>query len=114
MRVLCKFLPLIFFVLQIWPASAWAAADSEQNLVLTGHFVGIFSLVIFIVAYLVVMAEEVMHMRKSKPVILAAGLIWALVASIAQDYGVDSEQMREVVFHNLRNMPRCSSSCWWP
>lgn len=35
---------------------------------------------IFAVAYLLVVLEEVTHMRKSKPVMLAAGLIWLLIA----------------------------------
>ena len=34
---------------------------------------------IFIVAYLFVMAEEFTHLRKSKPVIIAAGIIWGIV-----------------------------------
>ncbi len=36
--------------------------------------------VIFALAYLLVVLEEVTHMRKSKPVILAAGMIWTLIA----------------------------------
>ena len=47
---------------------------------LTAQFAGIASLVLFVSAYAVVIAEEFTHMRKSKPVILVAGLIWALVA----------------------------------
>lgn len=35
---------------------------------------------IFVLAYLLVVLEEVTHMRKSKPVMLAAGLIWTLIA----------------------------------
>ena len=35
---------------------------------------------LFVLAYLLVMLEEVTHMRKSKPVMLAAGLIWTLIA----------------------------------
>jgi Na+/H+ antiporter NhaD/arsenite permease-like protein len=35
---------------------------------------------IFAIAYLLVVLEEVTHMRKSKPVMLAAGLIWLLIA----------------------------------
>jgi hypothetical protein len=31
------------------------------------------------VAYGLVMAEEITHMRKSKPVLLAAGIIWGLI-----------------------------------
>lgn len=35
---------------------------------------------LFAVAYLLVVLEEFTHMRKSKPVMLAAGLIWLLIA----------------------------------
>ncbi len=47
---------------------------------LTGHWVGATALVIFVLAYLLVIVEEFTHLRKSKPVILAAGLIWAIIA----------------------------------
>ena len=46
---------------------------------LTTHYIGIISLVIFILAYAVVMAEEFSHLRKSKPVIISAALIWGLI-----------------------------------
>lgn len=46
---------------------------------LTTHWTGLFSLAIFIVAYILVIFEETTEMRKSKPVMLAAGLIWALI-----------------------------------
>lgn len=58
-------------------------------------------IIIFILAYLIVMAEDALHLRKSKPVILAAGLIWLLVAVIARDYGVDHEMLRNAVLHSL-------------
>ena len=47
---------------------------------LTGHWVGVAALAAFVVAYLVVIAEEFTHLRKSKPVMLAAGFIWAIIA----------------------------------
>jgi NhaD family Na+/H+ antiporter len=47
---------------------------------LTAHWVGITALAIFVAAYALVVSEEYTHIRKSKPVILAAGLIWAVVA----------------------------------
>ena len=50
-----------------------------ENLNLTGHWAGILSLVIFVVAYVLVVLEEATHMQKSKPVMLAAGLIWVLI-----------------------------------
>ncbi len=50
-----------------------------QDLNLTGHWAGILSLIIFVLAYVLVVFEETTHMRKSKPVMMAAGLIWALI-----------------------------------
>jgi len=50
-----------------------------HDLDLTGHWTGILSLVIFVIAYLLVVLEEATHMQKSKPVMMAAGLIWALI-----------------------------------
>ena len=46
---------------------------------LTSHWAGLLSLVIFVCAYILVVLEESTHLRKSKPVMLAAGLIWALI-----------------------------------
>jgi Na+/H+ antiporter NhaD/arsenite permease-like protein len=47
---------------------------------LTTHWSGLAVLFIFAAAYFLVICEEVIDMRKSKPVLVAAGLIWALVA----------------------------------
>ncbi len=47
---------------------------------LTEHWVGVVSIVLFIAAYALVITEEFTHLRKSKPVILAAGIIWGLIA----------------------------------
>ena len=46
---------------------------------LTHSWAGIAALVVFVVAYAVVITEEFTHLRKSKPVMLAAGLIWAII-----------------------------------
>jgi Na+/H+ antiporter NhaD/arsenite permease-like protein len=54
---------------------------------------------IFVVAYAFVIAEEFTHLRKSKPMVLAAGLLWLLVAlswKAAGQEGVD-----ELLRHNL-------------
>ena len=40
---------------------------------LTGHWVGFATLAMFAVAYVLVIAEEVIRLRKSKPVVVAAG-----------------------------------------
>jgi NhaD family Na+/H+ antiporter len=46
---------------------------------LTLDFAGILSLIVFVLAYALVIGEEYTHLRKSKPVILAAGIIWAVI-----------------------------------
>lgn len=47
---------------------------------LTGTLYGMAALAIFVIAYALVVSEEFLHLRKSKPVIIAAGAIWVLVA----------------------------------
>ncbi|MGB9143716.1 MAG: sodium:proton antiporter NhaD [Aestuariivirga sp.] len=46
---------------------------------LTKSWFGYLSLAIFVLAYILVIFEETTKMRKSKPVLMAAGLIWALI-----------------------------------
>lgn len=50
-----------------------------SSLVLVESWVGIVALILFAIAYVLVVLEEFTHLKKSKPVLLAAGLIWALV-----------------------------------
>lgn len=54
--------------------------DTGELLDLTGHAAGISALILFLLAYGLVIFEEVIHMRKSKPLMLVAGLIWAFIA----------------------------------
>jgi NhaD family Na+/H+ antiporter len=76
------------------------ASEHGSRIDLTGHWVGITALLLFFMAYLFVMAEEFIHLRKSKPVILAAGIIWALIAWYYQSQGIPHEV--EAAFkHNL-------------
>jgi len=56
------------------------ANQAELTLNLTDHWVGLVALLIFVLAYALVIAEEFTKLKKSKPVILAAGLIWAIIA----------------------------------
>jgi NhaD family Na+/H+ antiporter len=50
-----------------------------SNLDLTQSWFGYASLVIFVLSYILVIFEETLDLRKSKPVLIAAGLIWALI-----------------------------------
>ena len=67
---------------------------------LTTHWVGLTAIIIFVAAYGLVIAEEFTHLRKSKPVILAAGLIWALIA-LQYSNGGESHTVEEAVRHFL-------------
>lgn len=67
---------------------------------LTGSTVGIFAVVIFVIAYLLVMGEEYLHLRKSKPVLVAAGIIWVAIGWTYIQHGIPG--VTEAAFrHNL-------------
>ena len=70
----------LILYLGISPALAETTHSVSAKLDLTGHWIGFVSIGIFAVAYIMVMLEEVTRLRKSKPVILAAGLIWSVIA----------------------------------
>ncbi len=76
------------------------AAEEGHRIDLTNHWLGYTGIAIFVVAYLLVMAEEFTHLRKSKPVILAAGLIWGLIGWYYVQHGMPHEA-EHAVRHNL-------------
>ncbi|MFA6386094.1 MAG: sodium:proton antiporter NhaD, partial [Candidatus Paceibacterota bacterium] len=77
-------------------------AGGFESLGLTGTERGIYTVLVFIIAYGFVMAEEFTHLSKSKPVILAAGIIWAHAAILATQAGVTTEEMHEAFEYNLK------------
>jgi NhaD family Na+/H+ antiporter len=78
--------------------AAVLAVDTTPVPHLVDHPVGLATLAIFIFAYLLVMAEEFLHLRKSKPVIIAAGLIWAMLAYVSAQQGAP-EAVAQAVRH---------------
>ncbi|MEZ5504628.1 MAG: sodium:proton antiporter NhaD [Gammaproteobacteria bacterium] len=58
---------------------------------LTDSMVGGIALTIFILAYALVIAEEKLHLRKSKPVLVAAGLIWGMIGYVYVGEGMSKE-----------------------
>ena len=70
----------------------------EQNLTATVY--GLIALLVFSCAYLLVIGEEFLHLRKSKPVIIAAGIIWILVAIAYREAG-DNETAGILLKHNI-------------
>lgn len=82
--------------------SVWASGSASiENLHQTGATLGIFAIGVFILAYSLVIAEEFIHMRKSKPVMLASGIIWICVALIAKNVENGSEIISQAIHHNL-------------
>ncbi len=72
------------------PLAALASSEGGQRDDFVSHWVGITCLLIFTIAYAFVIGEEATKLRKSKPVMVAAGLIWILVALAYERHG-DSE-----------------------
>ena len=103
MGVVLLRLVLVFAGLLLLPQLAMAEVYEEDftNLGLTGTERGIYTVLIFVIAYGFVMAEEFTGMRKSKPVILAAGIIWAHAAILASEAGITVEQLHEAFEYNL-------------
>ncbi|ASG67036.1 sodium:proton antiporter [Francisella halioticida] len=71
------------------------ASDSESTLSAvsvnaTSHPLAIAAIVVFILAYLLVMTEDFTKLNKSKPVIVAAGVIWVLVAIVGESVGANN------------------------
>ena len=95
-----KTIPALLAALLTGPATAWAAAFADEALALAGSFYGLASLVIFVVAYSLVPLENRLEMRKSKPVLIAAGLIWILVALAWAGTG-QSHRAEDAILHGL-------------
>ena len=55
-------------------------AGGPHSLSLIGTAEGIAALAIFVLAYALMLSEKYLHLRRSKPVIVAAGIIWILVS----------------------------------
>jgi NhaD family Na+/H+ antiporter len=91
---------LYALALLLLPGLALASTASGETLDLTHHPVGYWAIAIFVVAYLLVMAEEFTHLRKSKPVILAAGIIWAIIAAVYASNGM-THAAEAAARHNL-------------
>jgi len=71
----------LFSVFALFAAPAIAASGGTIVLQdFTASTIGFIAVGVFVLAYILVIGEEFIHLRKSKPVIVAAGIIWILVA----------------------------------
>ena len=99
--MLQKFKPLgVLLTLSAIFLSPNLFANTGEAIDLTSHGIGYVAVLIFAIAYVVVMLEDVIHLRKSKPVLVAAGIIWAMIGYYCSQHGV-SHEAEEAFRHNL-------------
>lgn len=89
-------------VTTLLPGLALAAGEGTEHtrLDLTQSGIGYAAIAIFVFAYMLVIGEEFTHLRKSKPVIIGAGLIWGIIGWVYTSHGM-SELAEHAVRHNL-------------
>ena len=88
------FLALSALVVPATAASLAGTAQPSPDIVT--NFWSIIALGIFVLAYILVMMEEYIHLRKSKPVVVAAGLIWLIFAATAPQFDISHLQVRQM------------------
>jgi len=74
-------LKLLTFASLLLPAAAFAGEATEvlsvpKSLNLTHHIVGYLSITVTVLAYIAAMSEEVIALRKSKPMVMGSALVW--------------------------------------
>lgn len=97
-----KFISLLFVTLAFFSTSiSYAAGTGGEllNLQMITSAPAIFALVTFVISYFFVMTEEFSHLRKSKPVVIAAGIIWMAVAMTATSNGIAYDKLNFTFRH---------------
>lgn len=65
-----------------FPVAVFASTEAVNYVSYTNHWLGWSVLSIFMFAYVLVIMEDTIKLRKSKPMLIAAGLIWGLIAFV--------------------------------
>lgn len=79
---------ILLFLLCAVSSDQATANSTATTLDLTTSWAGISALIVFVVAYILVILEEKIHLRKSKPVMLAAAVIWIIIAIAYNEHGI--------------------------
>lgn len=90
----------IFSVFALIPSVASASSSTGNTLDLTTSPWGYICIAVFVIAYILVMLEEKTHLRKSKPVILSAGIIWGIIGYVYAVHGIP-HAAEAAVRHNI-------------
>jgi Na+/H+ antiporter NhaD/arsenite permease-like protein len=77
------------------------AAEHAEKISMIAHPGAMFALIVFCLSYLAVLFEEQTHLRKSKPVMLGAGIIWVTIGLMAPSYGLNHHDVHAAVLHGL-------------
>lgn len=88
------FLSLFLFLPALSIAADNADPSTAPSMDLTHHWAGYLALVLFVVAYILAMAEEVTELRKSKPMVFAASMIWVFIAAVYVEDGMSEQAGR--------------------
>lgn len=101
MKMLIKLsLGALFFLPALVLAASGGGDLDIEPINHTKHWLGYTCLAVFVVAYALVMSEEFIHLRKSKPALLAAGVIWGLIAWVGSTTG-HADQINAAIRHNI-------------
>lgn len=92
------FLIIIFSIL--FSGLAFAEGGSASFNLISSNY-AIIALLVFVVAYALVPLENVIHLKKSKPVLVASGLIWVLASLAFSANGLDQQIIRHQLEHSF-------------
>ncbi len=100
-----RFLPVLLTLFTLFvPEMALAAESAEGSMTIDialSHPAALLCLIVFIASYVAVLLEERTHLRKSKPVMLGAGIVWVIIAIVAPRYGIDHDHLHKAIYHGL-------------
>jgi len=99
MKIILYSLVITFFsAVPVLASSGEGTVEEVLNLTATAY--GYAALILFVLAYTLVILEEKTHLRKSKPVMMAAGVIWILLAILYKKMGHEGA-VHEAILHNI-------------
>lgn len=67
---------LLTAIFCLFPAMCLAQENSNSSIDLTHHVIGYFAIFLTATAYIAAMTEDVIELRKSKPMVLGSALVW--------------------------------------
>lgn len=90
----------LLMLMMLTPVALASGGNTGEILDLTQHWAGYTAIAVFVIAYAFVIFEEQLHLPKSKPVMVSAGVIWILIA-IAYASNQLTGPIKEGIQHNF-------------